>query len=215
MISSEPSLHTPVLRAALCALSLFFLAGCGTVPEVPEVRYYRMPPATEAPGAETEAAAFQQALVVEPLSADGVYNEQAILYSLKPDGNLKPYHYQLWSDPPGRLLQRRLIENLRNARMAPLVTDRLPMAQPSRRITGLIERFERVRLNAGEERWQVYVALQFRLDSNDARPLLSKSYRAEVPAESASIQATVRAFARAIDQCFAEFRADLAALGDA
>jgi len=210
MSSSKPS-----LRAAVFALSILFVAGCGTVPEVPEVRYYRLPPAAEETSAATEPAAFQQALVVEPITADGVYNEQAILYSLEPDGNLQPYHYQLWSDPPGRMLQRRLIENLRDARMAPLVTDRLPMSQPSLRITGLIERFERVRVNAGEERWQIYVALQFRIDNKSAEPVLSKSYRAEVPAESASIQATVRAFARAIDQCFAQFRADLAALGDA
>jgi len=207
----------PIARAlSVLALSVAILgaAGCGTVPEVPEVRYYRLPPAGELPNAETEA--FQQALVIEPLSADGVYNEQAILYALKPDGSLKPYHYQLWSDPPGRLLQRRLIENLRSARMAPLVTDRLPAAQASLRITGLIERFERVRISGkgADERWQVYVALQFRMDRNDDRPLMQRSYRAEVPAESASIQATVRAFAKAIDQCFAQLRGDLVALGN-
>lgn len=206
----------PFARAiAALALSVAVLgaAGCGTVPEVPEVRYYRLPPAAELPNAESEA--FQQALVVEPLTADGVYNEQAILYSLKPDGNLKPYHYQLWSDPPGRMLQRRLIAHLRASRMAPLVTDRMPAAQPSLRITGLIERFERVKISgtAADERWQVYVALQFRIDRNDHRPLLERNYRAEVPTQGASIQATVRAFAKAIDDCFAQFRGDLVALG--
>ncbi len=203
--SSLRGMHT-----VLCIAALLLVAGCGTVPAVPEVRYYRLPPGEELPNAET--AAFQQALVVEPLSADGVYNDQSILYALKPGGSLKNYHYQLWSDPPGRMLQRRLIANLRSARMAPLVTDRLPASQPSLRLTGLIERFERVRI--GEDRWQVYVALQFRLDGNDDQHLLTRSYRAEVPAESASIQATVRAFARAIDQCFAELRGDLAGLGD-
>ena len=207
----------PMRSAATLVLAVALLgaAGCGSVPEVPEVQYYRLPPAAKSPDHET--AAFQQALVVEPLSADGVYNEQAILYAVKLDGSLKPYHYQLWSDPPGRLLQRRLIANLRSARMAPLVTDRLPAAQPSLRITGLIERFERVRVSAtGEqERWQIHVALQFRLDRNDDRPLLQQTYRAEVPAGGPSIQATVRAFGRAIDQCFAELRTDLKALGDA
>ncbi len=197
-------------RVVACAVALV-LAGCGSVPAVPEVRYYRLPPGAELPNAET--AAFQQALVVEPLTADGVYNDQAILYALKPDGSLKNYHYQLWSDPPSRLIQRRLIANLRSARMAPVVTDRLPASQPSLRVTGLIERFERVRI--GEDRWQIYVSLQFRLDGNDDQPLMQKSYRAEVPAEGPSIQATVRAFAKAIDQCFAQLRADLAALGQA
>lgn len=202
-------------RATVCAITVLFVAGCGSVPVVPEIRYYRLPPGAELPNAET--AAFQRPLVVEPLNADGVYNDQSILYALKPDGSLKNYHYQLWNDPPGRMLQRRLITNLRSARMAPLVTDRLPASQPSLRLTGLIERFDRVRISGSEgaERWQVYVALQFRLDGNDDQPLLSKSYRAEVPAEGASIQATVRAFARAIDECFAELRTDLAGLGEA
>jgi len=198
-------------RATACVLAVLLAAGCGSVPAVPEVRYYRLPPSAELPNAETSA--FQQALVVEPLTADGVYNDQAILYALKPDGSLKNYHYQLWSDPPSRLLQRRLITNLRSARMAPVVTDRFPASQPSLRLTGVIDRFDRVRI--GEDRWQVYVALQFRLDGNDDQPLLQRSYRAEVPAEGTSIQATVRAFAVAIDKCFAELRSDLAALGDA
>lgn len=204
----------PFARAARLgagAVALLLLAACGSVPAVPEVRYYRLPPGAELPNAE--AAAFQQPLIVEPLTADGVYNDQAILYALKPDGSLKNYHYQLWSDPPSRLVQRRLIANLRSARMAPVVTDRLPASQPSLRLTGLIERFERVRI--GEDRWQIYVSLQFRLDGNDEQPLLQKSYRAEVPAEGPSIQATVRAFAKAIDECFTQLRADLSALGQA
>lgn len=184
------------------------LGSCGTVPDVPEVRYYRLPPVPDLPNAE--AAAFQRPLVVEPLSADGVYNEQAILYSLKPAGSVRTYHYQLWSDPPGRLLQRRLIDTLRSARMAPLVTDRLPASEPSLRLTGLINRFERVRI--GEDRWKIHVGLQFRLDRDYERPLLQRDYRAEVDADGTSIQATVRAFARAIDECFASLRTDLAAL---
>ena len=40
-------------------------------------------------------------------------------------------------------------------------------------------------------------------------PLLLHTYAAEVAAESDSIQSSVRAFARAIDQCNAEFWSDL------
>ncbi len=200
---------TRALALAAVVLLCALLAACGTVPDVPEVRYYRLPPVADLPNAES--AAFQRPLVVEPLSADGVYNEQAILYSLKPAGSVRTYHYQLWSDPPGRLLQRRLIDTLRSARMAPVVTDRMPASQSSLRLTGLIERFERVRI--GEDRWKIYVGLQFRLDRDYEQPLLQRGYRAEVDAEGAGIQATVRAFGTAIDECFASLRTDLAALG--
>lgn len=204
MHSKLPRTFALVGVALLCAL----LGSCGTVPEVPEVRYYRLPPVPDLPSAE--AAAFQRPLVVEPLSADGVYNEQAILYSVKPAGSVRTYHYQLWSDPPGRLLQRRLIDTLRKARMAPLVTDRLPASEPALRLTGLINRFERVRV--GEDRWKIHVGMQFRLDRDYERPLLLRDYRAEVDAEGTSIQATVRAFGKAIDECFASLRTDLTAL---
>ncbi len=205
MRSSRP--RASDIRVVAMVAVMVFASGCGTVPAVPEVRYYRLPSIADQEPAGAEA--FQQALVIEPLSADGVYNEQAILYAIKPEGSIRPYHYQLWSDPPGRLLQRRLIASMRSARMAPLVTDRLPASQPSLRLTGLIQRFERVGM--GEGRWKIHVAMQFRLD-RESLPLLQKNYRAEVEAESASIQATVRAFAKAIDQCFGELRGDLAGL---
>ena len=79
------------------------------------------------------------------------------------------------------------------------------------RLTGLIQRFERV--NVGGEQWQAQVAMHFRLDREDM-PLLQRTYRAEIPADGASIEATVRAFALAIDRCFSELRRDMADLAE-
>jgi len=44
---------------------------------------------------------------------------------------LRQYHYQLWTDPPARVLQRRLIEQLRDANIAGSVTDELPASHPA------------------------------------------------------------------------------------
>jgi cholesterol transport system auxiliary component len=145
--------------------------------------------------------------VVDSLIADGVYNDQAILYVGRPEGSIKAYHYQLWEEPPGQLLQRRLIDTLRARNASRLVTDRLPPSIDSLRISGRIERFERVRVDGG---WMARVRLELRVEHGAQRaPLLLSEYGADVPTETETIQSTVRAFADAIDQSYAAFWAEL------
>ena len=81
------------------------LGGCG-VPAVPDFTYYRLPrPAPIAP----EASPLYGDIVVDVFGADGLYADQALVYALDADaGELRQYHYQLWTDPPTRVLQRRI-----------------------------------------------------------------------------------------------------------
>jgi ABC-type uncharacterized transport system auxiliary subunit len=139
-----------------------------------------------------------------------VYNDQAILYANSPEGSIKSYHYQLWDEAPSTLLQRRLIAELRARGAAALVTNRLPAALPALRIGGQIEQFERVR--SGED-WVVRVRVEMHVERDvQSAPLLLKTYAAEVAADTDTIQSSVRAFARAIDQCHAAFWSDFQAL---
>ena len=181
------------------------LSGC-SAPAVPDQSYFRMPPVAIA-SATGQAPRSTLPIVVEPLRANGVYNDQSILYALNPEGSIKAYHYQLWDEAPSIVLQRRLIADLRARHAADLVTHRLPAALPALRISGSIEQFERVQTASG---WVARVRMEMRVE-RDAQsvPLLLHTYAAEVAAESDSIQSSVRAFARAIDQCNAEFWSDL------
>lgn len=188
-------------------LLLLLLSGCAVDP-VPEVAYYRMP--EPAPSVPVQAPALAMPIVVDTFLADGLHGEQAVLYSTSPTGNVRAYHYQLWNDPPVRLLQRRLIKHLRQERVSDLVTDRLGSAVPALRVTGLIERFERVKHDEG---WQADIRIELRVDAaRDRPPLLLKVYEARVSAESDSMNAAVRAFAQGVDRIFSEFRTDLEAL---
>jgi ABC-type uncharacterized transport system auxiliary subunit len=181
------------------------LGGCASAP-VPEVSYYRMPePQVVAPDGEF---AFQMPVVVDTLLADGLHGEQSILYATKPGGSVRSYHYQRWNDPPVRLLQRRLIRILRESNVSPIVADRLPTSVSAVRVTGVVDRFERVKRADG---WYAEVRIELRADVGDeALPALLKSYEAAVPAGGESIEATVRAFAAAVDQVLGAFVADLA-----
>lgn len=75
---------------------LLALAACAG--KVPETRYYQLasPPTTApAPGGAT--------LAVEPLAADGAYDDERIVYRLTPY-RLDYYNYHRWSSPPGTMI---------------------------------------------------------------------------------------------------------------
>lgn len=193
--------------AALALLVL--LAGCASAPGIPDTTYFRLPP--PAPVAQGEAR-FDIPLVVDAFFADGVHADQALLYGLDPDGErLRAYHYQMWVDPPTRLLQRRLIRALDESGVAPLVTARLPPKSRQYRLQMRIDAFER--LPRGEDRWAVRVALRARLEgSDDERPALLRDYSRELPVQGASVRDSVRAMGAAVDQIYAELVADLRGL---
>ncbi len=196
----------PAIVATLMALAL---AACGSTP-VPDIAYYQIPPAEGV--SAREQPVLDLPVAVEVFSADGVHGEQAVLYALRPEGSVRAYHYQLWNDPPVRLLQRRLIARLRDENFAPLVADRLPASIASWRVGGVVERFERVQVSEGV--WHAQVRIEMRVDAgeNDL-PKLLKLYEADVAADGPSMQATVRAFGTAVDDILGRFSTDFATLG--
>lgn len=190
---------------------LLALAAC-SAPTVPDFTYYRLP--RSQPLQPLAMPVFTDPLVVEPFGADGLYADQALIYALDGEAHqLRQYHYQLWTDPPTRILQRRLIAELREYRLAHQVTDELPASHAAVRVSGVILRFDRV--PAVEGGWQAVVALKLRADATDGTPLVDDYYRAEHAAAGGELKATVEAFGAALDEVFAKFRADIAQAGAA
>ncbi|MBL8297003.1 MAG: membrane integrity-associated transporter subunit PqiC [Rhodanobacteraceae bacterium] len=191
--------------AATAFLSALLLNGCVSV-SVPEVTWYRLPdPVLPA----LAPVRFTRPVDVAVFSADGIYSEQALIYALGKDGQaLRTYHYRQWSDPPTRMLQRRLIRVLRDGEAAPQVSDRLPASANALRISALIQRFERVE-DAGV--WYVDVALQLRVEHAGVL-LAEETYSSRIAAADAEIPATIAAYGQALDQIYAAFIARLADL---
>ncbi len=191
------------LAAALVAL---FLAACGNVPGVPDHTYFRMTKPQALP--VSQALIFNTPIVVNLFAADGLYADRALIYALDPAGSeLRQYHYQLWTDPPTRSLQHRLVIELRNAAVAPIVTDELPASQAALRISGHILRFERV--PAVEGGFVASVVLRLRVDRPDGTPRFDEIYHADIAAADQRLGSTAVALSSAVDQVFAEFHADL------
>lgn len=195
------------MRWILPALFATLLAACSS-PAVPDVTYFRLPPPKGLPHADKPLSLLP--IEVEVFTGEGIYAEQALLYATTPDANaLRAYHYQVWSEPPSQGLQDRLVGLLRDSGISPLVTDRLPASTQALRIHGQLVRYERVKRDSG---FIAVVALQMRVDQDQGEPLLEKTYRAEAPAADVNMPSTVAAFGVALDQVFAAFYADLAAL---
>ena len=190
-------------RAFALAAALL-LGACSSEP-VPEIAYYTLPPLTAVPA--RPAPVFKAPISIDSFLADGVYNEQGVLYLSLDHRNLRAYHYQLWQDPPTRMLQRRLIDTLRARRLSDLVADRLPAAAEQINVLGLVRRFDRVQ---GADGWHAMVQFELRVERGSARtPLLVKDYEWDQRAEENSLQGSVDAFAVGVDHCFAEFAQDL------
>ncbi|MFN7783578.1 MAG: ABC-type transport auxiliary lipoprotein family protein [Lysobacterales bacterium] len=203
------SLRVPTrsLRALL-ASALLLLGACASAPGIPETTWHRLP-AAAAPARLGTPSALP--IVVQRLEADGLHADQALLYALDPNGQrLRAYHYHLWVDPPGYLLQRRLIARLYAAGAAGRVTDQLSTRLPAVWVTGRIERFERVPRAGGG--YEAHVGLRLRVSRRDAaEPLVEKEYTATAAAADDSLAASVQALGAATDQAFDSFLRDVGA----
>ena len=195
-----------LVRLSFAVVALIILTACATAPGLPETTYYRLPEPAALERLPEPVVALP--LVVETFSADGLYSDQALIYSLDAEASrLRTYHYQLWIDPPVRLLQRRLITTLRSAGVGRIVTDRLPAQMETLRVSGRIARLERVRTSTG---WDVAVTLVLRAEpSGGGRPWVIGEYHRQLPTQGDAVAESVHAFGQALDEIGAEFVADL------
>ena len=197
-----------IVWSSFIACAALALAGCGNVPGVPDHTYFRMPPVAALP--VSPEPVFVTPIVVGLFAADGLYADRALVYASTPEATeLRQYHYQLWTEPPTRLLQRRLKIELREAEISPLVTDELAASQAAIRISGQILRFDRVpTVNGG---YLASVVIKLRADRPDGTPQTDEIYRADVEAIDSRLISTADALFAAADQIFAEFYTDLLA----
>ncbi|HEX4482019.1 MAG TPA: ABC-type transport auxiliary lipoprotein family protein [Rudaea sp.] len=195
------------MRKLFAIAAVVFISAC-SAPSVPDVTYFRLPAPTPLPHADKPLTSLP--IEVEVFRADGIYAEEALIYAADPAAtSLRTYHYQLWSDPPSRGLQGRLTRLLRDSGLSILVTDTLPASTQALRIQGRIIHYERVQ-NAGT--YTARVGFDMRVEQDNGEPVLEQTYSADVDAADATIGATVQAFGAAVDQAFAKFYTDLAAL---
>jgi uncharacterized lipoprotein YmbA len=92
--------------AAMFALAL--VTACGGKPP-PPTRYYQLAPPAQPAAPDAQA---RGALVIEPFTAEGAYDDERMVYRASPY-RLDYYDYHRWGAPPGQLLASYLEQALR------------------------------------------------------------------------------------------------------
>jgi len=189
--------------AILCGV----LTGCGQqgVP-VPTDRFHRL--IVDAPATVYPSPKLSGVLEVERFSAAGVLQGRSIVFVEHDSPNvLHQYQYQLWSDPPTRLLQDATVNYLRDAQLVDQVVPTGLRITPTYTLVGDIRQLEHIIGNSAS----VVVELEFGLRQNrDDSLMWVKTYTATRAVKDDTVGAATRAMSEAVEEILTELSADLA-----
>lgn len=192
------------------ALALAMLAGgigaCAGSPP-PDDAFHRLSPPAPA---RRSAPLLAGSVEVAPLSASDALRGRAMMIASddRPD-RLQRSHHHFWVDAPPALLQRALMDSLRAAGVDGQVVEPERRAGPAWRVTGRIERFERI-LAGGGGRVDVTLELSLR-EAAGAKRAVDGRYVESEPVSRNSADEAVAAFGRAVARAFDAFLADVEA----
>lgn len=188
------------------ALLCCTVAGCGQqgVP-VPTDRFHRL--MVDAPTTVYPSPQIPGIVEVERFDAAGVLQGRSIVFVEHDNPNvLHQYQYQLWTDPPTRLLQNAAVDYLRQANLADQVVPAGLRIEPTYTLVGDIRQLEHVVGNSAS----VVVEIEFGLrEHKEDRLVWLKSYKATREVEDGTVGAATRAMSEAIGEILAEVAADL------
>lgn len=201
------SMRRPRAWRLAAPVAALLLSACAQ-PPVPKDVFYRLE--VSAPQAGATAPVFDGKAEVRPLNTDGVLLQRAIAYV--PDGAraIEQYSYHFWAEPPAQMVQRELAAYLRSANLFETVVTPELRVRTDYEVQGRLARFEQV-LSGPGARFVAEVELAVS-QKRGMDLMVMKTYRAEVPAASPSIEDAVVAARRALDRIFADISADLGAL---
>lgn len=196
-----------MIRYPAIVLLLGLLTACfGGGEVIPQDQFYQLGPI----GGDIPKVSNPLGVVaVSALQSDALHHERSILYSEQSAPlQVSRYHYHLWTDVPGQLLQEQLIAYLRKAGFAHEVIRYGEQAHIDAQITGYIHRFERV-LGQGNPKIIVRLELSFIARTSGAQRHVTKEYTLERETTDSSMHASVRAFSDTLQEIYLQFLTDI------
>jgi ABC-type uncharacterized transport system auxiliary subunit len=183
-------------------LALILLLAACAAPPAPRETFFRLEAA--APAERFPRPPLPGVLEVGRVETEGVLADRAIAYQAAA-GALQRYHYELWADPPGQMLQETFVRTLRDAGAAGTVVTPDLRVPPDWIMRTRVRRFEQV--PAAHE---VAVAMQVAiLGARDSGVALLKDYAAQAPTENDRPDAVAAAMSQAMARILAELVADV------
>jgi len=172
-------------------LTCLALAACGG--RIPTTRYYQL----AAPAAAVPASSTGTVLAVEPLVADGAYDDERIIYRLDPV-RLDYYEYHRWSSAPGAMIGSYLEAALARTGEFQVVA-RDPTDATAVVLGGRVTALEEIDVDA--RHWVGHVALELTLrDAKTGATLWARTYNRSEPEVTQSPEGLARALGVAMDR---------------
>lgn len=195
------------LKALALLPALLLLSGCfGSAPPVPKEQYFRLVAAT--PGAQNSGS-LDGGIEIVPFTGEGVMTERPLLFTADGGRKLEQRNYAYWTDAPPQMLRDQLVAYLRDAGVAERVVPSELRVETAYAVRGTIKRLEQL---VGSRSGAV-VSLELALiEKADDRLVLSRTYTAEKPTSGESIDDAVAAMNEGLNEIFAAFAGDLAAV---
>ncbi|CCQ74969.1 ABC-type transport auxiliary lipoprotein family protein [Magnetospira sp. QH-2] len=200
------------LTAWIAAMGLtVFMAACQQ-PDVPRDHFYRLDPGT--PSAFS-APALPGTLEVERFTAVGLTSQRPVVYSEADAANQAfAYHYHFWEESPGAMLQDRMVDYLRAAKIANNVVTPDLRTNADYVVTGRIQRLEQVRSGGtklqkvlgenGSAKGVLEIELVLRRAKDDTL-LHHGIYRHDMAAEGSSVAQSVAALNQCLSKAYSSF----------
>lgn len=173
---------------------------------VPSDRFHRL--TVGAPEVVYKSPRLTGIMEVDRFDAEDVLEDRAIVFTEHDNPNvLHQYQYQLWSDPPTRMLQTATVEYLRAAQIADQVVKTGLRIEPTYTLTGEIKKLEHMVGNSSS----VLVEIEFGLKEHKAGDLVwTKTYAVRKVVPEGSVAATTRVISEAVEEILASLSMDLA-----
>jgi len=173
---------------------------------VPQERFHRL--IVGAPTTVYDTPRLTGAMEVDRFRAAGVLQDRAIIFIEHDNPNvMRQYDYQLWADPPTRLLQIATVDYLRDAQLADQVVTTGLRIDPTYTLIGDIRKLEHVVGNSSS----VVVELDFGLREHGNGGLVwMKSYTASKTVTDDTVAGATRAISEAVEEILTSLLTDLA-----
>jgi len=197
----KPALAPVIMR--ITGILAIAAAACGG--HIPETRYYQLAPPAGAPRTGGPL------LVVEPLTTEGAYDDDRIVYRTSPY-RLDYYQYHRWSAAPGTLIGNYLEQALEHTgKFGGVLRELDPNAAVV--LGGRVIAIEEV--DESRDRWRGHIALELKLtDARTSEVLWTGRFDESEPLATQSPEGLARALSAAMTRIVARAAPTIAAVAE-
>lgn len=184
------------MRAAVVFASALLASGCGSLPAPPPDQYFRLnaPPAAAAVSSGVR-------IQVEHVEAHGVYAERPLLFrSGGKSGATQQYRYELWSEPPAKMLRNTLVDHLRSQYGAERVWTSEARSPADLTVRGRLRAMEQVMDGASA---RALLSLEYVVNDAEGNVIAVFEFNEEIAASSANVNDFVAALNQGLARAYA------------